>query len=230
MTEDPTLLAPFIEHTLLDPTAKKGDLIRLCDEAVAHGFYGVCVYPQHVGFCAERLEGSGVQVVSVAGFPTGDVSTDHKVADARRAVTAGATEVDMVIARSALAACDYAHVLADMAGVRAALSGTTPAVLKVIVESAELDDAGIGAACALAVARGADFVKTSTGFGPGGASEHAVATMARIVGAQVGIKASGGIKITTQARTLQRAAGGHPFRIGASASLALIGHTQAGQK
>lgn len=215
-------LAAKMDHTLLDREAEESALRRVCEEALEFGFKTVCVFPEHVAMVAERLRGSGMVPIAVAGFPTGLESTGEKVDQARAAVADGAREIDMVINSEALAAGDYQKVMRDVGAVVAACA---PWSVKVILETAALDDEGIMLGCVLSKAAGAAFVKTSTGFGPGGATLKAVGLMRRIVGPEMGVKASGGIKTREQAEAMVRAGAD---RIGTSASVAIVQETMGG--
>lgn len=210
-------LAHFFDHTLLDHAATRGQIEGLCDEALAHGFYGVCIYPEQVVWAVERLAGAPLAVVTVIDFPEGTMATRDKAAQARQAVADGATEVDMVLNRELLLANEYRAVEADVAAVVAAAQGRT---VKVIVESAALDHVRLAQAAALALAGGAAWLKTSTGYGPGGATKEAVALLRRLAPASVGIKASGGIRSLAQARAMVAAGA---TRLGTSASVAIVG-------
>jgi len=209
-------LASMIDHTLLKPDATREDLIRVCAEAREYGFATVCVRAENIAFCASRLEGSPVRPIAVVGFPTGTDSTAAKVAEARAAIAAGAAEIDMVLHLGRLKAKDYASVESDIRAVIQAASGRP---VKVILETGALDRDEKIVGCALAKAAGAAFVKTSTGFGPGGATVEDVALMRRIVGEDVGVKASGGIRTTADARRMVDAGAS---RLGASASVAIV--------
>lgn len=209
-------VAAAIDHTLLDPNASDETLSRLCDEAVAHGFRAVCVYPRHADFVSRRLAGSGVKTAAVVGFPGGLEATDEKVRQAIEALSAGAVELDMVVNRGALSERDFMAVYRDIGAVVAAAA---PFAVKVILETAALPDDLIVAGAAIGKAAGAAFVKTSTGFGPGGASERAVALLRATVGPGMGVKASGGIKTLAQARAML-AAGADV--LGCSASVSII--------
>jgi deoxyribose-phosphate aldolase len=192
-------LARLVDHTLLRPEATPDDVAALVAEGLALGVHSVCVSPSML-----PIGSRGLAVATVCGFPSGKHHSDVKAAEAARAVADGADEVDMVIDVGAARAGRHGDVEADIAAVRAAVPA--PRVLKVIIESAALDDDAIVAACRAAERAGADFVKTSTGFHPaGGASVHAVALMAATVGGRLGIKASGGIRTTTDALELVRA-------------------------
>lgn len=209
-----TELAAMVDHTLLKPEATPAQVAALVAEARALGVLAVCVSPSVL-----PLTGAdGLVVATVVGFPSGKHHGEVKAAEAALAVRHGADEVDMVIDVGAALAGDVAGVQADIAAVRAA--APAPTVLKVIVESALLDDDTLVAVCRAAETAGADFVKTSTGFHPaGGASEHAVALMAATVGGRLGVKASGGIR-TTEAALAMVAAGA--TRLGLSGSAAVL--------
>lgn len=211
-------LARFIDHTLLRAEATGRDIDRLCDEALEHGFAAVCVNPVRVRRAAERLGSSDVAVASVVGFPLGANTTEIKEREARRVVADGAREVDMVIDLGALKDGDGDAVEADIATVVAACR-ETGALLKVILETALLSDDEKRLACRLAERAGADFVKTSTGFGPGGATVADVRLMRRAVGPEMGIKAAGGIKTAADVEELLAAGA---TRIGASAGVAIV--------
>ncbi len=186
-------LSHMIDHTLLKPDATQDEIAQLCYEARKYGFASVCVNPSYVKLCADLLKGSDVLVCTVVGFPLGATSTESKVFETQKAIRDGATEVDMVINVGALKSRDYELVERDIASVaRACHAGG--AILKVIIEAALLDDEEKVAACQLAKVAGADFVKTSTGFGPGGATAEDVALMRRVVGPKIGVKAAGGIR------------------------------------
>ena len=207
-------VAALIDHTLLKPEATSADVAALVAEARELGVLAVCVSPS-----ALPLTGAeGLVVATVVGFPSGKVKSSVKAAEAAQAVADGADEVDMVIDVGAAREGDRAALEADVAAVRAAVP--PPRVLKVIVESAALDDEQLATACAAAEAAGADFVKTSTGFHPaGGASAHAVEVMRATVGDRLGIKASGGIRTAEAALALLDAGA---TRLGLSASRAVL--------
>ncbi len=211
-------LAHTIDHTLLKPDATQDQIAQLCFEARKYGFASVCVNPAHVKLCADLLKGSGVPVCAVIGFPLGATPTDVKVFEAQRAIREGASELDMVINVGALKSRDYELVRGDIAGVaRACHAGS--AILKVIIEAALLTDEEKVIACQLAKVAGADFVKTSTGFGPSGATPEDVALMRRVVGPSMGVKAAGGIRTYADAQKMIAAGAS---RIGASASVKII--------
>jgi len=214
----PTDVAKLIDHTLLKPDAGYADIDRLCDEAKQYGFASVCVNPMFVERCAKRLKGSGVKTCSVIGFPLGATPKEIKALEARRAIRDGAKELDMVIAIGALKSGDHRYVYEDIALVaEAARDGS--ALLKVIIETGLLTDEEKVAACVLAKKARADFVKTSTGFGHGGATVHDVELMARAVDHQLQVKASGGVKGVDDARKMVAAGAS---RIGASVGVKIV--------
>ncbi len=211
-------LAHAIDHTLLKPDATQDQIAQLCFEARKFGFASVCVNPAHVKLCADLLKGSGVPVCTVIGFPLGATPTDVKVFEAQQAIREGASELDMVINVGALKSRDYELVRGDIAAVaRACHAGN--AILKVIIEATFLTDEEKVIACQLAKVAGADFVKTSTGFGPSGATPEDVALMRRVVGPSMGVKAAGGIRTYSDAQKMIAAGAS---RIGASASVKII--------
>ena len=209
-------LAPIIDHTLLKPDATREELTRLCEEARKYGFATVCVNPSNVRLCSALLEGSGVAPIAVVGFPLGAMTPNAKAYEAREAVRNGACEIDMVINVGALKSRDYALVLDDIAAVVAA---SAPRSVKVILETAMLDHDQKVIACALAKIAGAAFVKTSTGFGPGGATAEDIALMRAVVGPEMGVKASGGVRTAEDVRQMVEAGA---TRVGASASVAIV--------
>jgi deoxyribose-phosphate aldolase len=214
----PARLAAMIDHTLLKPEALSADIVRLCEEARRCGFASVCVNPCWTALAASMLRGTGVAVSTVVGFPLGATLTSAKRAEAAEAVKLGARELDMVINLGALRGGDYGRVRLDIAGV-AEVAYSAGARLKVILETALLDDEQKAIGCLLAAAAGADFVKTSTGFGPGGATEHDVALMRLVVGSRLGVKAAGGIRTLSDARKMIAAGA---TRLGASAGVKII--------
>ncbi len=205
----------MIDHTLLKPDATQDQIAQLCYEARKHAFASVCVNPSYVKLCADLLKDSEVLVCTVIGFPLGATSTESKAFEAQKAVRDGADEVDMVINVGGLKSHDYELVEGDIAAVARAVHAGG-AILKVIIEAALLTDEEKVAACQLARVAGADFVKTSTGFGPGGATAEDVALMRRVVGIGMGVKASGGIRSYADAKKMIAAGAS---RIGASASV-----------
>ena len=216
MAERLAELASMIDHTLLKPDATRDDLIRVCEEARRHGFATVCVTAANVAFCARLLEGCSTKPIAVVGFPSGTASTAAKVAETRDAISAGAAEIDMVLQIGQLKAKDYACVESD---IREVVRAAHPRPVKVILETGALTRDEKVIACALAKAAGAAFVKTSTGFGPGGATVEDVALMRQIVGEGFGVKASGGVRTAADARRMIEAGAN---RLGASASVAIV--------
>ncbi len=215
----PADIAHYIDHTLLRPDATKADIVRLCEEALKFGFASVCINPNWVTTAAALLKGSPVRVCTVAGFPLGAHVPDIKALEARRALREGATEIDMVINVGALKGGDDDLVRRDIAGIVEACRERR-AVCKVIIETALLTDEEKVRACRLAKRARADFVKTSTGFGPGGATAHDVALMSETVrAAGMGVKASGGIRSFADARKMIEAGA---TRIGASAGIRIV--------
>jgi deoxyribose-phosphate aldolase len=211
-------VAGLIDHTLLKPDAAADDIETLCREAAEHGFATVCVNPAWVALAARHLRGTGVGVCSVVGFPLGATTADVKAYETRRAIVDGATEIDMVINVGALKSGDLRLVEQDIEGVATACRacGVTS---KVIIEAALLTDEEKVAACTLAKAAGADFVKTSTGFGPGGATVADVALMRRVVGDDMGVKAAGGVRDLSQVQAMVAAGA---TRVGASAGVRIV--------
>ena len=211
-------LAALIDHTLLKPEATPEQVEALCREAVEHGFAAVCVNPVYVPLAAELLAGQGPVVCTVIDFPLGAGSAADKARQAEAALAAGARELDVVQPVGLLKAGRDREVVAHLHGVVAAAAGTG-AIVKVILETGLLTPEEITRACRLAVEAGAHFVKTSTGFGPGGATVEAVRLMRQAVGPEVGVKASGGIRdYATACRMVAAGA----TRIGASQSLAIL--------
>ena len=213
-------MAAMIDHTLLKPTATGEDIARLCREAMEYSFAAVCVNSFHVPLARKLLNGSGVRVCAVAGFPLGANSTAVKAFEAADAVRSGAAEVDMVLNIGAMKGGRRDLVLEDITAVVAAVQTVDPgAVVKVIIETCCLDEAEKIAVCRLARDAGAGFVKTSTGFGDGGATASDVALMRNTVGPEMGVKASGGIKTAAQALAMV-AAGAD--RVGTSSGVAIV--------
>ena len=217
MAIDLRALAAMIDHTLLAPEATSNDITNLCVEAVELGVGTVCVSPSHVAL-AHGLLPTTIHVASVVGFPSGAHRSEVKALEAGLAVDSGAIEIDMVINLAHVLSGDWRGVEDDVAEVRAAAH--QPVLLKVIIESGALTDEQIVETCKAAVAAGADFVKTSTGFHKtGGATTHAVALMRSTVGSSIGVKASGGIRTLVDALQMIEAGAN---RIGASASRAIL--------
>jgi deoxyribose-phosphate aldolase len=214
----PADVAAMIDHTLLKPDATRQNIEALCREAAEFGFATVCVNPTWVGLCARLLAGSRVGVCAVVGFPLGATTADVKGYEAQRAIFDGAREVDMVINIGALKSGDLRMVERDIESV------TTPCrncgvLSKVIIEAALLIDDEKITACTLAKAAGADYVKTSTGFGPGGATVADVVLMRRVVGAEMGVKAAGGVRDLEGLKAMVAAGA---TRVGASAGVKIV--------
>jgi deoxyribose-phosphate aldolase len=214
----PERVARLIDHTLLRPDATRAEIEKLCQEARTFTFATVCVNPTWVALCAGLLRPSSVAVCSVVGFPLGATTSDVKAYETRRAVFDGAREIDMVINIGALKTGDVRLVERDIEAVTAACR-EAGVLSKVIIEAAYLTDEEKATACVLAKAAGADYVKTSTGFGPGGATVADVALMRRIVGPDMGIKAAGGVK---DLPALQAMVAAGATRIGASAGVKIV--------
>ncbi len=209
-------LARYIDHTLLAPTATRADLVRMCEEARAYGFASVCVNSTWIGLTARLLEGSRVMPICVVGFPLGAMVSSAKAAETRQAIADGAQEIDMVIDIGALKGGDHDRVFDDIRAVVQAAQGRP---VKVILETSMLsrDEKIVG--CAISKAAGAHFVKTSTGFGGGGATVDDIALMRAVVGPDMGVKASGGVRTQADAHALIAAGA---TRLGASASIAIV--------
>ncbi len=214
---DPAL-AGSIDHTILRADATREDIVRICQEARKYSFASVCVNPYWVPLAARQLSGSPVKVCTVIGFPLGATSTEIKRAEAEAAIRVGAQEIDMVINVGALKSGDQETVKLDIQAVVDA-SHKGGAIVKVIIETALLDDNQKAIACTLAKMAGADFVKTSTGFAATGATVHDVALMRSIVGPNIGVKASGGIRTLDDVQKMTAAGA---TRIGASASVKIV--------
>ncbi|WP_100331615.1 deoxyribose-phosphate aldolase [Bacillus xiapuensis] len=210
-------MAKTIDHTLLKADATKEEIKKLCEEAKAYGFASVCVNPSWVAFASEQLAGTEVKVCTVIGFPLGATTTEVKAFETKDVIQKGAQEVDMVLNIGALKDGDEETVLKDIQAVTAAAKGK--ALSKVIIETSLLTDEEKQKACQLAVAAGADYVKTSTGFSTGGATVEDVALMRRTVGPHVGVKASGGVRSKEDAENMIKAGA---TRIGASSGVKII--------
>jgi len=211
-------MAQYIDHTLLKPEATPSAFDQHCEEARQYGFKAVCVNSGWVAYVADKLKGTGIAVCSVVGFPLGAMHSRGKAFEARKAVEFGARELDMVLNIGALKAGDLNAVGEDILAVRH--EAKHPTILKVIIETCLLSDTEKIMACEIAQKAGADFVKTSTGFSTGGATLEDVALMRKIVGPEMGVKASGGIKDFRTAAAMI-AAGAN--RIGAGAGVAIVG-------
>lgn len=221
----PGSVAALIDHTLLKPDATRADIETLCREAAEYRFATVCVNPTWVALAARLLRQSGVGVCSVVGFPLGATTPDVKHYETRRAIFDGATEIDMVVNIGALKSGDLRLVERDIEAV------TEPCrdcglVSKVIIEAALLTDEEKVTACTIAKAAGASYVKTSTGFGPGGATAADVALLRRVVGADMGVKAAGGVRDFAAMRALVEAGAS---RVGASAGIKIVQESKGGQ-
>jgi len=220
----PTNLAQYIDHTVLKPDVAPEKIDTLCDEAMQYHFAAVCINPVWVQRAARRVRGSGVKVASVVGFPLGANVPEIKAMEARRAIRDGAREIDMVINVGALKGGDHEMVRRDIAGVSDACR-EVGAINKVIIEACYLTDEEKVVACRLAQLARADFVKTSTGFGPGGATVFDVALMRETVGLKMGVKAAGGIHDANDARAMITAGAN---RIGASAGIRIVSGDEGG--
>ncbi len=215
---DKHTLAKYIDHTNLNAFATREDIKKLCEEAKEYGFYAVCVNPYRVKDAAELLNGSDIKIAAVVGFPLGATFTEAKVQEAIMAIKAGAREIDMVLNIGALKDGAYEVVERDIKEVVDA-AHAMHAIVKVIIETCYLTDAEKIKACELAKSAGADFVKTSTGFGKAGAKVEDVKLMRDTVGKEMGVKAAGGIHTADEALAMIEAGA---TRIGASRSVQII--------
>jgi deoxyribose-phosphate aldolase len=209
-------MASYIAHTLLKPEATEEQILKLCAEARKYNFYSVCINSSYVSVAAKALQGSAVKVCAVVGFPLGAATTATKAFEAREAIENGASEIDMVIHVGALKSGNESYVAADITAVVEAAGGN---IVKVIIETGLLSDEEKILACHLADQAGAHFVKTSTGFGPGGATIADIALMRETVGPLLGVKASGGVRTPEAARQMIEAGAN---RIGTSSGIAII--------
>jgi len=216
MVLSPRDVASYIDHTLLKPAATVRELDELCSQAVRFGFYGVCVNPSMISLTSWKLKAESIVPISVVGFPLGATFPEAKAYETAAVVERGAREIDMVLNLGAFKSGDEALVSKDIAAVVAAADGFP---VKVILETALLSDDEIVRACNISVDAGAKFVKTSTGFGPGGATVDAVRLMRKTVGPDVGVKASGGISTYDDVLSMIEAGAS---RIGASASVSIV--------
>ena len=210
-------LARYIDHTLLKPDAKEGDIIKLCKEALEYKFASVCVNASHVKLAYSFLQGTEVRVCTVAGFPLGATTKEAKAFEASQAIENGAAEIDMVINIGALKSGKLDAVKEDIREVAGVCKDK--ALLKVIIETCLLTDEEKVTACLLSMEAGADFVKTSTGFSVGGATAEDIKLMRRTIGPDMGVKASGGIRNLESALKMIEAGAS---RIGASASVSIV--------
>lgn len=209
-------IAELIDHTLLKPDASYKDIQRLCKEALKFGFHSVCVHPYFIGLAKNLLRNSNVRVTTVIGFPFGMTMTDVKVYEAMNAFLAGADELDIVIDIGALKSGDWDFVRKDISDVIASTKGL---VHKIIIETCYLNTAEKKKAVEIALEAGADFIKTSTGFGPKGAQIRDIKMIKTIVGDKAAIKAAGGIRTLKQVLSMLDAGAS---RIGTSASVQII--------
>jgi deoxyribose-phosphate aldolase len=215
-TKKGTATARYVDHTLLKPNATQDEVAKLCEEARAFCFASVCINPSYVAYSAQLLRGTGVKICTVVGFPLGSTTPTVKAIEARDAIANGADEIDMVINVGALKSGNDAAALEDIKAVREATRGR---VLKVILETSFLSQEEKVRACLLAKKAGADFVKTSTGFGGGGATVEDIRLMRQTVGPLMGVKASGGIRDAAAAQQMIDAGA---TRLGTSASVAIV--------
>jgi deoxyribose-phosphate aldolase len=206
----------YIDHTLLKPEAVESQFKKLCDEAIVHQFATVCVNPSWVPFCANQLKNKGPKVCTVIGFPLGAMTTETKVFETQQAISIGADEIDMVLHIGRLKQGDLAYVQADIQAVVQAATGHT---VKVIFETCLLTEDEIIQACHCAVAAGATFVKTSTGFSTSGATPKVVALMAKNVAGKAKVKAAGGVRTVADLEAMIAAGAS---RIGTSAGVQLM--------
>jgi deoxyribose-phosphate aldolase len=218
LTKVDPAIASLIDHTLLAPGATKAEITKVCREAREYSFASVCVNPYWVPVVAAELKGSSVKTCTVIGFPLGANAGATKVQETELAIRNGAQEIDMVQNVGALRGGDHEAVKLDIQGV-VQMAHRHGAIVKVILETALLDDNQKAIACTLAKLAGADFVKTSTGFGPGGATAHDIALMRATVGPDLGVKASGGVRTLDDVKKMTAAGA---TRIGASASVKIV--------
>jgi len=214
-------IAAYIDHTLLKQDAAAPQIDRLCAEAAQYHFASVCVNPWYVPRCVKNLQGTGVKVCTVVGFPLGATTTESKVFETLQAVRSGAEEIDMVMNVCAMKSGNARSIEQEIQALAAAVEGH--AILKVILETCLLTEEEKILACQIAKRAGADFVKTSTGFSTGGATVADVALMRRTVGPEMGVKAAGGIRDYATAKAMLDAGA---TRIGASAGIAIVQQEQ----
>jgi deoxyribose-phosphate aldolase len=216
MDIDTETLASYIDHTNLSPKATICDIKKLCDEAIQYSFKTVCVTSHMLEYAIEQLQGHATIAISVIGFPTGKASTSEKADEATRLVKIGASELDMVINIEALKTQNYSYVYED---IYAVVVAAKPVPIKVIIETCYLDNDEKVIACALAKAAGAAFVKTSTGCGSSGATQQDISLMRKMVGTDMGVKASGSIRTYNDAITMIQAGAN---RLGTSSSIKIM--------
>lgn len=214
-------IAAYIDHTLLKQDAAAPQIDRLCAEAAQYHFASVCVNPWYVPRCVKNLQGTGVKVCTVVGFPLGATTTESKVFETLQAVRSGAEEIDMVMNVCAMKSGNTRAIEQEIQALAAAVEGH--AILKVILETCLLTEEEKILACQIAKRAGADYVKTSTGFSTGGATVADVALMRKIVGPEMGVKAAGGIRDYATAKAMLDAGA---TRIGASAGIAIVQQEQ----
>ena len=213
----------FIDHTILKTAATKEDVKKLCDEAKKYGFYSVCVNGANVEYAFNQVKDSDVKVAAVVGFPLGAMATDVKVFEAKKAIEDGASEIDMVINVGALKDRNYDFVENEIRKIKEAIGNN---ILKVIIETCYLTDEEKVKACELSVNANADFVKTSTGFGTGGATFEDVELMKKTVGDKAQVKASGGVKdFETAKKYIELGA----TRLGTSSGIAIVTGMESGK-
>ena len=210
-------IANMIDHTVLKATTTKEDVVKVCKEAKENQFFSVCINPTHIELAKKELEGSNVKVCTVIGFPLGANTPEVKGFETKDAIAKGADEVDMVINIGALKDKNYDLVERDIKAVVDAAN--KEALVKVIIETCYLTDEEKKIACELAVKAGTDYVKTSTGFGTGGSTPQDIKLMRDVVGSEIGVKASGGVRCKEDAVAVINAGAS---RIGASASVAIV--------
>ncbi len=215
---DPAQIAHIIDHTLLRPDATEDEIVHLCAEAREYGFASVCINPTHVPLAFRELAGAGVKVCTVVGFPLGATTTSDKIEETRRAIEGGAVEIDMVINIGALRDKENVFVERQIAAI-VNESHQRGALCKVIIETALLNNEEKIRVCKFAARAGADFVKTSTGFSKWGAKVEDVVLMRQIVGKNIGVKASGGIRSLADAKAMVQAGAN---RLGASSGVAIM--------
>ena len=214
-------IAAYIDHTLLKQDAAAPQIDRLCAEAAQYHFASVCVNPWYVPRCVKHLQGTGVKVCTVVGFPLGATTTESKVFETLQTVKSGAEEIDMVMNVCAMKSGNTRAIEQEIQALAAAVEGH--AILKVILETCLLTEEEKILACQIAKRAGADYVKTSTGFSTGGATVADVALMRRTVGPEMGVKAAGGIRDYAAAKAMLDAGA---TRIGASAGIAIVQQEQ----
>jgi len=210
-------IAKYIDHTILKPETKKEEIKKICEEAKEYGFFSVCVNGSNVAFAYDQLKGTDVKVAAVVGFPLGATTKEVKAFEAKQAIENGAQEIDMVVNVGAIKSNKYEVVKEDIKAVVEAAKGK--ALVKVILETCLLTDEEKIKVCQICKEVNADFVKTSTGFSTGGATVHDIKLMRETVGSDMGVKASGAVRTTEDAKAVIEAGAS---RIGASSSIAIV--------